>query len=152
MCFCLGCGLGGSRRLAQPCSAQSCSADPCSAPLGMGNRRIRNSQITTSGGRKNITLSDAWCPDIRQGSKTKKNYDQSIQIDLLKVTNITGIATQRRMYSGGLEYLADYKISYKRVGGGWKFYQGKGQTVEVNFIEIKFRMVRAGLQNIVMQV
>ena len=70
------------------------------------------------------------CPGNVKENITKKNYDRYIEIDLLNLTKITGIATRRR------EYVYHYKISYRRDGGIWNFYQGKNQTVKVNFIDI----------------
>ena len=127
----------------------------CVSPLGMADRRIKDSQITTSSVLKdrspygwqarlnqNIPPWGAWCPDISGGKKNEKNYDQYIQTDLLNLTKITGIGTQGRQYLGGTEYVRDYKISYRRDGGGWYFYQEKDQTViKVNLIDF-FKLVR----------
>ena len=114
----------------------------CVSPLGMEDGRIKDSQITASSVLKersphpwlarlnrNIPQWGAWCPDITGGNRTEKNYDQYIQIDLVNLTKITGIATQGRSYSGGREYAKDYKISYIRDGGIWNFYQEKNKTV-----------------------
>ena len=121
----------------------------CLSPLGMEDFRIKDSQITTSSvldgttaygwqARLNQNIGDwgAWCPDGSGGKTTEKNYDQYIQIDLLKLTKITGIATQGRQYLGGREYPRDYKISYRRDGGAWYFYREKDENVKVNFIDI----------------
>ena len=78
----------------------------------------------------------AWCPDGSGGKTTERNYDQYIQIDLLKLTKITGIAIQGRQYLREREYVRDYKISYRRDGGVWYFYQEKDENVMVNFIDI----------------
>ena len=117
----------------------------------MENGRIKNSQITTSSVLKGLSPYGwqarlkqdipnwgGWCPDITGGKKNEMNYDQYIQIDLLNLTKITGIATQGREHSGGREYVRDYKISYERDGGEWNFYQEKDQTVKVNLIEILY--------------
>ena len=115
----------------------------------MEDGRIKDSQITTSsvleggtpyGGQArlnhNIPAWGGWCPDITGGKRSEKNYDQYIQIDLLNLTKITGIATQGREFFGGIEYVRDYKISYRTEDGGvWDFYRGKDQTVKVNLIE-----------------
>ena len=121
----------------------------CLSPLGMEDGGIKDSQITTSSVlkgksphgwqarlRKNIKPWGGWCPDICGRKKNERNYDQYIQIDLLTPTKITGIATQGRQFSNGKEYARDYKISYRRDGGGWYFYPGKDQTVKVNLINI----------------
>ena len=115
----------------------------------MQDGRIEDSQITSSSILKrrspyawlarlnrNIPYWGAWCPDITEGKITEKNYDQYIQIDLVNLTKITGIATQGRSYRGGIEHAKDYKISYRRDGGLWILYQGKDQTVKVNFFDI----------------
>ena len=96
----------------------------------MEDGRIKDLQITASSVYKkrspfpwlarlnrNIPSWGAWCPDITGGTITEKNYDQYIQIDLLNLTNITGIATQGRSYSNGKEYARNYKISYSRDNG-----------------------------------
>ena len=115
----------------------------------MADHRIKDSQITTSSvlkGRsphgyqarlnQNIPPWGAWCPDISGGRKNEMIYDQYIQIDLLNLAKITGIATQGRQHLGGIEYVRGYKISYRRDGGVWNFYRGKDQGVKVNLIEI----------------
>ena len=120
----------------------------CVSPLGMEDFSIKDSQITASSvikGRsphpwlarlqRNIPQWGAWCPDITGGKITPKNYDQYIQIDLVNLTKITGIATQGRSHSGGREYARDYKISYRRDDGIWYFYRGKDQTVKVRLIK-----------------
>ena len=121
----------------------------CLSSLGMEDFRIKNSQITTSSVldgttaygwqarlNQNIHGWGAWCPDGSGGKTTEKIYDQYIQIDLLKLTKITGIATQGRQYFGGREYVRDYKISYRRDGGVWYFYREKDENVKVNSIDI----------------
>ena len=127
----------------------------CVSPLGMEDGRIKDSQITTSSVLKgpispygykarlnqNIPPWGAWCPDVSGGKRNEKNYDQYIQIDLLNLTKITGIATQGRDFFGGKEYVRDYKISYERDGGVWNFYQ----TVKVcliNFLNWYVRIVK----------
>ena len=120
----------------------------CVSPLGMEDGRIKDSQITASSVLKdrsphpwlarlnrNIPYWGGWCPDITGGKIHEKNYDQYIEIDLLNLTEITGIATQGRSHSGGREYARDYKVSYSRDGGTWYFYGGKDQTVKVSLIK-----------------
>ena len=113
----------------------------------MEDGRIKNSQITVSGYQKiayggqarlrqNIPDWGAWCVNVSGGEKTKKTYDQYIEIDLLKLTKITRIATQGREYNGGTEKVMDYKLSYREDGGIWHFYQGKDQDVKVNLIKM----------------
>ncbi len=105
----------------------------------MADRTIKDSQITTSSVlrtaygwqarlRQNITHWGAWCFNTSRESKTKRNYDQYIQIDLLKLTKITGIATQGREYNGGAQFVEDYKISYSNDSLSWIFYRGKDQA------------------------
>ena len=120
----------------------------CVSPLGMEDGRIKDSQITSSSVLKgkspygwrarlnqNIPPWGAWCPDISGGKRNERNYDQYIQIDLLNLTKITRIATQGRSYLQGMEYVKDYKISYRRDCGGWNCYKEKDQTVKVNLID-----------------
>ena len=114
----------------------------------MEDGRIKHSQITTSSvlkGRspysyqarlkQNISQWGAWCPDVSGGKMNEKNYDQYIQIDLLTLKKITGIATQGQEHLEGIECVRDYKISYRRDGGVWNFYQEKDRTTKVNLIE-----------------
>ena len=109
----------------------------------MEDFRIKDSQITTSSvlkgttaygwqARLNQNIRDwgAWCPDGSGGKITEKNYDQYIQIDLLTLMKITRIATQERELSKTIEYVRDYKISYKRDGGVWNFYREKNQGID----------------------
>ena len=125
----------------------------------MEDFRIKDSQITTSSvlngttaygwqARLNQNIRDwgAWCPDSSGGKITEKNYDQYIQIDLLNLTKITRIATQERELSKTIEYVRDYKISYKRDGGVWNFYREKNQTGKVNLI-VKLRFFKTLLYN-----
>ena len=113
----------------------------CVSSLGMEDNSIKVSQITTSAGVTKVTGWYArlnfvwveWCPDTSGGMITERNYDQYIQIDLLNLTQIIGIATQGGEYNGAA-YAKDFKISYKRDGGiwPWYFYQEKNYTVKVN--------------------
>ena len=77
----------------------------------------------------------AWCPNVSGGEIRGKNYDQYIQIDLLNLTKITGIATQGREYNGGTEKVENYTISYRKCGV-WYFYRGKDQAAKVNLIKM----------------
>ena len=119
----------------------------CISPLGMADRTIEDSQITTSSVLRttygwqarlgqNIPPWGAWCPDTSGGSKTKRNYDQYIQIDLLKLTKITGIATQGREYNGGTEYVKDYRISYCNDSLNWIFYREKEQPANETKVDM----------------
>jgi hypothetical protein len=113
----------------------------------MADGRIKDSQITVSSFlstaygrlarlRQNIPNWGAWCVDVSGGSLMFRNYDQYILIDLLNLTKITGIATQGRQYNGGRQWVRDYKISYRKDGGVWHFYQGKDQAAKVNLIKM----------------
>jgi hypothetical protein len=113
----------------------------------MEDGRIKDSQITVSSFlkkaygwkarlRQNIPDWGAWCPVVSGGKIRGKNYDQYIQIDLVNLTKITGIATQGRQYNGGIEWVKDYKLSYRKDGGQWHFYRGKDQAVKVNLIKM----------------
>ena len=107
----------------------------------MEDGRIKDSQITNSSvppGRtsygwqarlnRNVSGWGGWCPDVTGTKMNEMNYDQYIQIDLLNLTKITGIATQGREHLKGKEYARDYKISYKGDGGVWNFYRKKMQV------------------------
>ena len=132
----------------------------CVSALGMEDRRIKDSQITTSSVLKDkspygyqarlnqsILPWGGWCPDVSGGKIYERSYDQYIEIDLLNLTRITGIATQGREYSGGREYVKNYKISYRRdIERVWNFYQEKDQTVKVNLTNpLKFKPVHKNL-------
>ena len=120
----------------------------CTSPLGMADRsKIKDSQITTSSVlrdaygwqarlRQNIPNWGAWCLDVSGGSKTKKNYDQYIEIDLLKLTKITRIATQGREHAIGKEYVKDYKISYSKDSFNWIFYREKDQAANETKVDM----------------
>ena len=115
----------------------------------MQDGRIKDSQISASSiikGKspfpwlarlnRNIPSWGGWCPDVTGGKINEKNYDQYIEIDLVNLTEITGVATQGRSYSNGAEYAKDYKISYRKDGGEWDFFKKEDETVKVNLIEI----------------
>jgi hypothetical protein len=55
---------------------------------------------------------------------------------LLNLTKITRIATQGRQYNRGIEKVKDYKLSYRKDGGVWHFYQGIDQDAKVNLIKM----------------
>ena len=109
----------------------------------MEDGRIKDSQINVTsvvreayGGqarlRQNISVWGTWCANVSGGKNTESNYDQYIQIDLLNLTKITGIATQGRAFIAGTEKVKDYKLAYKKDGGEWHFYREKDQTWKVN--------------------
>ena len=114
----------------------------------MADGRIKNSQITVTGFHRtayggqarlhqNIREWGAWCVNVSRGSTYFRNYDQHIEIDLLNLTKITGIATQGREYNEGTEKVEDYKLSYRRdVRDYWHFYPGKDQDAKVNLIKM----------------
>ena len=119
----------------------------------MEDGRINDSQITTSGIRVNSTAYgwharlrqnnkqwSAWCVNVSRGSETKRSYDQYIEIDLLTLTKITGIATQGREVVEGCEWAEFYKISYRRDNGAWVFYQEKDRQVKERFCTDKIHM------------
>ena len=119
----------------------------CRSPLGMADRSIKDWQITTSGVikgnssygwqarlKQDIPQWGGWCLDNSGGKKDEKNYDQYIQIDLLSLTKVAGIATQGRECLGG-EYVRDYKIFYRRDGEAWDFY-GEVSSIEI----LKFKL------------
>ena len=107
----------------------------------MEDGRIKDSQITTSGVargtisygwqarlNKNIPSYGAWCVNVNIGSKKYRNYGQYIQINLVNLTTITGIATQGRHPSRGIEHVTNYKISYSKDSRKWIFFGEKGQS------------------------
>jgi hypothetical protein len=113
----------------------------------MEDGRVKDSQINVTSFirgaygeqarlHQNIQHWGAWCPDKTGGSMRKGNYDQYIEIDLLNLTKITGIATQGREYNGGIEKVENYKLSYRKDGGAWHYYPGKDQDVKVNLIKM----------------
>ena len=114
----------------------------CISPLAMEGNITRIPKITTSTvtkvpgayglyiGQINYILVE-WCPDTSGGKITERSYDQYIEIDLLNLAQIIGIATHGREYNGAAYYAKDYKISYRKDGEEWYFYQEKDQTEKV---------------------
>ena len=113
----------------------------------MEDGRIKDMQITITGRargtsavgwqarlNKNIPAYGAWCVYVDEGLPYKKNYDQHIQINLLKLTIIAKIATQGREYANGTEHVEDYKISYSNDSHNWMFY--KDQTSHETQVDI----------------
>ena len=122
----------------------------------MEDGRIKDSQITTTGVasgttaygwlarlNRHIGSYGVWCGNINGGSENHRNYDQYIQIDLLNLTTIKGIATQGRGYNGATEHVKDYKISYSHDGIDWTFYREKDQSSN----EAKVDMIKTSSQN-----
>jgi hypothetical protein len=119
----------------------------CKSSLGMEDGRIKDSQINvtsfirTAYGkqarlRRNMPYWGAWCPNMTGMSMREGNYDQYIQIDLLNLTKITRIATQGREYNRGREWAKDYKLSYRKDGAAWHYYQEKDEDAKVNLIKM----------------
>ena len=113
----------------------------------MEDGRIKDSQINvtsfirTAYGkqarlRRNMPNWGAWCPNMTGMSMREGNYDQYIQIDLLNLTKITRIATQGREYNRGREWAKDYKLSYRKDGAVWHYYQEKDEDAKVNLIKM----------------
>ena len=122
----------------------------CSDPLGMENKKIKDSQITVSSNydesdsgktarlHTNIPKWGAWCPNITNAEKENIYYDEYIQIDLLDLTTITKVATQGRSLSGGTEYVKSYQISYSYDNRDWMYimyYTEKSSNVKVNMVK-----------------
>ena len=124
----------------------------CSDPLGMENKKIKDSQITVSSNydesdsgktarlHTNIPKWGAWCPNITNAENKHiiKYYDEYIQIDLLDLTTITKVATQGRSLSGGTEYVKSYQISYSYDNRDWiyiMYYTEKSSNVKVNMVK-----------------
>ena len=128
----------------------------CISPLGMGDGRIKDSQITTTGVATRTTARGwlarlnrnrpsygAWCAYVNGGSEKHRNYDQYIEINLVNLTTITGIATQGRHPSRGNEHVKSYKISYSQDNITWTFYREKNQSSN----EAKVGMIKTSRQN-----
>ena len=112
----------------------------------MEDGKIKDSQITASAfteearasGRqarlnRNILPDGAWCVDNSKASQGVRSYEQSIKINFMSLTIITGIATQGR--SQGTEYVKDYKISHCNDGYTWIFYEIKGRNSREKEVE-----------------
>ena len=121
------------------------SLGPCTSPLGMEDGRIKDSKIKVSGIRqgttgyggqarlnKNIPDWGAWCPDTAGGSRNKLSSDQYIEIDLLALTNFTGIATQGRVYNGAQDYSRRFILSFSKDGITWSHYKEEGARETYN--------------------
>ncbi|XP_066921243.1 discoidin domain-containing receptor tyrosine kinase B-like [Clytia hemisphaerica] len=112
----------------------------CNTALGMESGVIKDAQITAShwlykdqpsrhydptNARLNSkTPAGAWCSD-----GIEENLDQYIQIDLLKDTKVTGIATQgRTKYK---EYIEKFQLLYQRDGDSqFRMYNESGTWKE----------------------
>ena len=107
----------------------------------MENGKIKDSQITVSSVRPGTTASGeqarlrrnipdwgAWCFDTSKGLKNELSSDQYIQVDLLVLTNITGIATQGREYNGGNQLVWRYIVSYSKDRRTWNYYKEDGAS------------------------
>jgi len=118
----------------------------CRKPLGMESGLIKDNQITAShwlhkskdytpvNARLNSdTPSGGWCSD-----GIEENKDQYIQIDLLRNTKVTGIATQGR--SRNSEYIEKFQLMYQRDGEDFfRTYNESGVWKVLNLLLCTFR-------------
>ena len=101
----------------------------------MANYAIPNGQITASSqwdvnhaaiqGRLHYKLSGN-----KQGGWSARTNDvnQFLQIDLVHITKLTGVATQgRNAYD---QWVKTYKLQYSVDGVNFKYYKGQGQSAD----------------------
>lgn len=107
----------------------------CQVPLGMESEVILDQQISASSsydyaysarnGRLNFTPVRG-----RAGGWLSQYLDtaQWFQVDLLKTTRVTGIATQGR--SGFNHWITKYKLQYGDDGKTFRFYTSYGENLD----------------------
>lgn len=109
----------------------------CSSPLGLESRSIQDSQLSAStsmsiwqlpsAGRLNNTMSSdsfgAWCADLL-------DMEQWLQVDLLKTTNVSAVATQGDILDGN--WVTEYAVNYSCDGVKWFSYTHQGAPVIFN--------------------
>jgi hypothetical protein len=99
-------------------------------PLGISNGFISSAQITSSTDynahhdTKGVRLLRAMNP-VSSWSALHNNDQQWVQVDLLKETNVTGVATQGRgRYP---QWVTTYRILYSNDGNTWTTYEEDGE-------------------------
>ncbi|XP_078367825.1 venom prothrombin activator pseutarin-C non-catalytic subunit-like [Oculina patagonica] len=109
----------------------------CFSPLGLASRSIQDSQLSAStsmsdwqlpsAGRLNNTISSsslgAWCAEAI-------DMDQWFQIDLLKTTNVSAIASQGDILDGN--WVTEYSLNYSCDGVKWFSHTFQGAPVSFN--------------------
>ena len=105
----------------------------CNQALGMQSGRIKNKAVKASSivnvkhaaylARLHRTqragLASAWCP-------SNNNHLQWLQIDLVKTTKVTGIATQGRIDKN--QWVKSYWIKYSQNEANWAIVRNWGSN------------------------
>jgi hypothetical protein len=100
------------------------------APLGISNGYISSGQITASSNHdadhdtRGVRLLRSVHP-IGSWSARHNDNQQWVQIDLLQITTVTGVATQGR--NGVDQWVTTYKIEYSTNGVTWSVYKEDGK-------------------------
>ena len=100
------------------------------APLGISNGFISSAQITSSSDynanhdTKGVRLLRSMIP-VSSWAARLNNNQQWVQVDLLQVIRITGVATQGRNRFD--QWVTTYKIQYSNNGVNWQTYKEDGQ-------------------------
>ena len=107
----------------------------CSNPLGLEDRRVQDSQISSytydhgwDPFKARLNDYGAWCSD------TNDVNHEFLQIDLLKVRHVSRIATQgaRGSYPFSRSYyVITFVIEYSYDGTTWFTYEGSGGSIQV---------------------
>ncbi|XP_022805050.1 uncharacterized protein LOC111342257 [Stylophora pistillata] len=107
----------------------------CSTPLGMESGAIKDAQITastqwddnhaTSRARLNLKLTG-----VKRGAWSTRVVDprQWLQVDLLSLTIVTGVATQGRNAPRIQQWVTKYRFQYSNDGVNFHFYKEKGDN------------------------
>lgn len=105
----------------------------CNETIGLEDGRVKNSQLSASSyytlqlGRGQLHLSPwhgrvgnaySWCS---QAQTPNRMIDEYLQVDLLKLTDITAIATQgyRLLGTAYMGYVSNYRLQYTYDGSHW---------------------------------
>lgn len=107
----------------------------CNTPLGMESGAIKDAQITastqwddnhaTSRARLNLKLTG-----VKRGAWSTRVVDlrQWLQVDLLSLTIVTGVATQGRNAPRLQQWVTKYRLQYSNDGVNFHFYKEKGDN------------------------
>ncbi|XP_049639220.1 lactadherin [Suncus etruscus] len=115
-----------------------CELSGCADPLGLGDNRIPDKQITASSVFRTWGLSAfSWFPFYgrldRQGkfnawTAQSNSASEWLQIDLGAQKRVTGIITQGARDFGHVQYVAAYKVAYSDNGMNWTEYHDTGTS------------------------
>ena len=106
--------------------------------LGIESRAITNSQITASSEHNSYhgvtrvrlhtketdaTLRGAWV-------SASNDLNQWLQVDLVKITDVTHVATQGRNSHSPVQMVTEYKLQFSDDGASFMFYKRQGESLD----------------------